>query len=195
VEIDKDPLGRKSIKSSDQHHNRGYSLATRLWSDVTFMGANNNPRQQRCVCAPQAKPGGWGFVSGKGSPRSEIGSSPWAPPGSACSPGRSPGSRELRAARLTRQDGTGNGAQVLLSPTLQMVVDLVEIRLVESGIAIPRVCTIQGLLGKQVQNTAFLVREFSVDFAQLLISRFLQIRVSELSNRVGYNLPTGTLGL
>jgi len=41
-------------------------------------------------------------------------------------------------------------------------------------------------------NTTFLVCEFSVDFAQLLMSRFLQIRVSELSNRVGYNLPTGT---
>jgi hypothetical protein len=64
----------------------------------------------------------------------------------------------------------------------------------ESGISIPLVCTIQGLLGKQVQNTTFLVCEFSVDFAQLLMSRFLQIRVSELSDRVGYHLPTGTLG-
>src|SRR4051812_48145674 len=35
------------------------------------------------------------------------GCSPWAPLDSPCSPGRSPGSRELRAARLTRQKAMG----------------------------------------------------------------------------------------
>jgi hypothetical protein len=49
-------------------------------------------------------------------PRSESAAHPWLTPAHLAHPGRSPGSRELRAARLTRQNRTGNEAQVSLSP-------------------------------------------------------------------------------
>jgi hypothetical protein len=62
-----------------------------------------------------------GGVSDEGSPRSESAAHPWLTPGSPCSPRRSPSSRELRAARLTRQNRTGNEAQVSLSPTVRAI--------------------------------------------------------------------------
>jgi hypothetical protein len=83
---------------------------------LIIRGAKNNPPGSSVASALLSEAGG---VSGEGSPRSGNRQlTPWLTPAHLAHPGAHP----ARAARLTRQNRTGNEAQVSLSPTVSKLI-------------------------------------------------------------------------